>query len=142
MHMSRKILCIDDNQSLLRLVHFMLTKVGYQVSTAETGNLGLFLAHQEKPDLILLDIILPDINGYSLCQQLRRQATFDNIPIVMLTALGQEEDFELSAECGADDHIIKPFTSGKLVSLLNRKLNVMPRSLNGVDFWAAPQIIA
>ena len=128
-HSPRNHLCIDDNPALLRLVNFSMTKAGYTVFTAETGSLGLYLAQQEKPDLILLDVILPDTSGYRLCEQLREHTDFDETWIIMLTALANKEGVELASTCGANGYIIKPFNVSKLVSFLNNKLaeNISPK---------------
>lgn len=102
-----KILIIEDDPALQRGLRDNFQDQGYEVLTASTGNQGLDLALAEGPDLLLLDIMLPGIDGYEICQAIRREGL--DYPIVMLTAKGQEEDIVRGLELGADDYVTKPF---------------------------------
>lgn len=105
--MSPKILIIEDDPALQRGLRDNFQDQGYEVLTASSGDRGLDLALSEGPDLLLLDIMLPGINGYEICQAVRREGL--DYPIIMLTAKGQEEDIVRGLELGADDYVTKPF---------------------------------
>jgi len=109
-----KLLIVEDDLALLRGLADNFGARGYEVSTAEDGRSGLELALAQSPDLILLDIMLPKINGFEVCRTLRSQGM--DVPIVMLTAKGQEEDIVLGLNLGADDYITKPFRTGELIA--------------------------
>jgi len=102
-----RILIIEDEPALLRGLKDTFTTKGCEVLTAIDGQSGLNLALEHSPDLILLDIMLPRVNGYEICRALRHQGL--EMPILMLTAKGQEEDIILGLNLGADDYITKPF---------------------------------
>ena len=103
-----KVLVIEDDPALMFGLRENLEMEGYTVLTAIDGELGLELARQERPDLIVLDIMLPGLNGFQICQELREDE-FD-MPIMMLTALGQEADVVKGLNLGADDYLTKPFS--------------------------------
>ncbi|MBN1862357.1 MAG: response regulator transcription factor [Dehalococcoidales bacterium] len=123
-----KILLVDDDESLLEILRFNLEKDGYQCLSSTTGAQALEVAHQEKPDLIILDIMLPEISGFEVCRILRKNL---NVPIIMLTAKAEEIDKVVGLELGADDYITKPFSLRELQvrikSLLRRSRNVAPK---------------
>src|SRR5687767_6099689 len=106
--MSEKILIIDDDVDTLRLVGLMLQRQGYQISAAANGEQGLSKAFEEKPDLILLDIMMPDLDGYEVTRRLRKNPATDTIPILMFTAKTQLDDKVTGFEVGADDYLTKP----------------------------------
>src|SRR5205085_8896161 len=108
-----KILLIDDDEKLTDPVQFQLTTLGYRVSVAEDGQVGLGMALVEKPDVIVLDIMLPGMDGWQVCQEIRR---FSQVPIIMLTALGLEIDRIHGLELGADDYLTKPFSFQELLA--------------------------
>jgi DNA-binding response OmpR family regulator len=113
--MSRaRILIVEDEPALLRGLKDTFAGKGYEVATASDGQAGLQLALAQAPDLILLDIMLPRVNGYEICRCLREKGL--EMPIVMLTAKGQEEDIILGLNLGADDYVTKPFRIGELVA--------------------------
>ena len=112
-----RILIIEDEPALLRGLQDAFTCKGFEVSTAKDGQTGLELALEEQPDLMLLDIMLPRINGYEICRVLRERNL--DMPILMLTAKGQEEDIILGLNLGADDYITKPFRIGALIARAN-----------------------
>jgi two-component system phosphate regulon response regulator PhoB len=110
-----RVLIVDDDPDIVRLVSYNLTHAGYEVQTAPTGRKALELIQQHPPDLIVLDLMLPDVDGMEVCRSLRQQAPSRRIPIVMLTARGEEIDRVVGFELGADDYVAKPFSPRELV---------------------------
>ena len=121
---SDTILAVDDEVHILALISFNLKAAGYHVVTALTGEEALKRCEVEKPSLVLLDIMLPGIDGLEVCRRLKGDRTTSNIPIIMLTARGDEVDKILGLELGADDYITKPFSvrelAARVKSLLRR----------------------
>ncbi len=119
------ILVIEDEADILELIRFNLAREGYRISTALTGELGLKLARQEPPSLIVLDLMLPQLDGLTVCKMLKAETRIQHIPIVILTAKGDETDVVTGLEVGADDYIVKPFSPKVLIArirtLLRRK---------------------
>jgi len=115
----RHILLIEDDDYITRPVARALQESGYEVSVAADGESGLELAHKDEPDLVVLDIMLPGMNGWDVCKQLRATST---VPILMLTALGEEVDRILGLELGADDYLTKPFSTRELLARINATL--------------------
>ena len=114
--MAEKILVIDDDLDTLRLVGLMLQRQGYQISAATNGQQGLEKALEEKPNLILLDIMMPDMDGYEVARRLRKNPITINIPILMFTAKTQLDDKVAGFEVGADDYLTKPTHPSELQS--------------------------
>jgi DNA-binding response OmpR family regulator len=112
-----RILIVEDEPALLRGLKDTFAAKGYEVLTAQDGEAGLDLALSKQPDLILLDIMLPRINGYEICRAVRERGL--EMPILMLTAKGQEQDIILGLNLGADDYITKPFRLGELLARAN-----------------------
>ncbi len=110
-----KILVVDDEIDILTLLQYNLDKAGYRVITAKDGPEAIDLAKREKPDLIILDIMLPSMEGTEVCKTLKRGETTGLIPIIMLTAKGEEVDRIVGLELGADDYITKPFSPRELI---------------------------
>ncbi len=108
-----RILVVEDEAKIADLLASYLLKSGYQVSLAPTGQKALELARQERPDLVLLDLMLPDMDGMDVCRQLRRDST---VPVIMVTARDDETDRVVGLELGADDYIIKPFSPREVVA--------------------------
>jgi len=125
-----KILLIEDEEDIQELVQFNLAKEGYQVFTAGSGEAGLDLARRHGPDLILLDLMLPGIDGLEVCRLLKGNDRTHAIPVVMLTAKGEESDVVTGLEVGADDYITKPFSPKVVVArirnILRRKGREVP----------------
>lgn len=115
--MSHRILIVEDEPAMLRGLKDTFQAQGYDVLAAQDGQTGLELAVDRKPDLILLDIMLPRVNGYEVCRAVRERGL--DMPILMLTAKGQEEDIVLGLNLGADDYIAKPFRRGELIARVN-----------------------
>lgn len=111
--MSELILVIDDEPRIVKLARDYLEKGGYQVLTAGDGSAALMLAQQQKPDLVVLDLNLPGMDGLEVCKQLRRTS---DVPIIMLTARVEETDRLIGLELGADDYVVKPFSPRELVA--------------------------
>ncbi len=116
----KKILIIEDEVNIRELVTYNLKANGYEAVEAEDGITGITLAYKEKPDLILLDIMLPGKDGYEICRELRSEGI--NIPIIMLTAKSEEVDKVLGLEFGADDYIAKPFGIRELLARIKAVL--------------------
>jgi two-component system alkaline phosphatase synthesis response regulator PhoP len=112
----QKILIVDDEEDILELLRFNLTREGYRVIPATTGEETLRLANTEAPDLILLDLMLPGIDGLAVAKRLKNEDKTRDIPIIMLTAKGEEADIVTGLELGADDYITKPFSPRVLVA--------------------------
>lgn len=110
------ILVVEDEEDILELIRYNLAKVGFQVEGVLTGEQGLRQAGETLPDLILLDLMLPGIDGLTVCKHLKNDSATDHIPIIMLTAKGEEADVISGLEMGADDYIIKPFSPKILVA--------------------------
>lgn len=111
-----KILVVDDEQDLVKLLRYNLEKDGYKVETAYNGEDALFLARKARPELVILDLMLPGIDGLEVCKKLKADPELANIAIVMLTAKGEEADITLGLKLGADDYVIKPFSPKELVA--------------------------
>lgn len=114
--MAKTILVADDEPYVLRSLEFILRKEGYNVLTAADGQEALDKAMQERPDLLLLDIQMPRMDGNSVCRSLRENPERKDVYIVMITAKGQEADRIQSLECGANEYITKPFSPRKVIS--------------------------
>ncbi|AQS58326.1 response regulator [Desulforamulus ferrireducens] len=117
-----KILIVDDEQPIRELVRFNLEKEGFQVIQAADGNTALTMAKNDTPDIIVLDIMLPGLDGFAVCRALQQDSTTRNIPIIMLSARGEELDKVLGLELGADDYITKPFSPRELVARVKARL--------------------
>jgi two-component system phosphate regulon response regulator PhoB len=110
-----RVLIVDDDPDIVRLVSYNLSHAGYEIQTASTGRQALELVQKQPPDLIVLDLMLPDVDGMEVCRTLRQQIPSRRIPILMLTARGEEIDRVVGFELGADDYVAKPFSPRELV---------------------------
>ncbi len=119
------ILAIDDEKDILKLLHYNLEREGYQVLTAKSGEEGLEVARAKHPDLIILDIMLPEMDGLEVCRILRSNKETKHIPVLMLTAKTSEVDQIVGFELGANDYISKPFS----VKVLSARIKNIFRSL-------------
>jgi two-component system phosphate regulon response regulator PhoB len=113
--MSARILVVDDEPDLLELVRFNLSQAGFQVETATSGRAALDQLKTSLPDLLVLDLMLPDISGNDICRQVRNDPAMGELPIVMLTAKSEEVDRVVGFELGADDYVPKPFSPRELM---------------------------
>lgn len=112
------VLVVEDEEALALLLKYNLEREGYRVSVAEDGEEGLILAEEERPDLIILDWMLPKIPGIEVCRRLRARNEIRNTPIVMLTARGDESERVRGLDTGADDYLTKPFSMNELLARL------------------------
>ncbi len=112
--MGKRVLVVDDEQNIVDILQFNLEKEGYEVITAADGLEGLKLARSEDPDLILLDVMMPEMDGFQVCQELRKEDKLT--PIIMLTAREEEADRVMGLELGADDYVSKPFSVRELMA--------------------------
>ena len=122
----KHILVIEDEEDVLELLRYNLTREGFSVATATRGEEGLKAVAQRRPDLIILDLMLPGLSGLEVCRQLKRDPKTAAIPIVMVTAKGEEADIVAGLEIGADDYVTKPFSTGVLISRIRVTLRRQP----------------
>ncbi len=116
--MPKKIMVVDDEPYIARVIKFKLEQEGYIVISANDGVTGLAKIREEKPDMVLLDVMMPGMTGYEVCQQIKGDAELAGIPVVILTAKGQERDREHGFSMGASDYITKPFSPNRLLELV------------------------
>ena len=119
---SKKILIVDDEPDVASLLNLMLKSKGYETITAGDGQEALEKARHEKPDLIVLDIMLPRLDGYKVARMLKFDEKFSHIPIIMVTAKIQEKDKKTGLEMGADAYVTKPFDTAMLLEKINEVL--------------------
>ena len=117
------ILIVDDEEDVLELVRYNLDKNGYNTETATTGEEALAKARAKLPDLVILDLMLPGIDGLGVCKKLKSDAKTEHIPIIILTAKGEEIDIVTGLELGADDYVTKPFSPKVLVARVRKILH-------------------
>ena len=118
----KKILIVDDEADIIEILQFVLESNGYECITASDGEIGLNLAREANPDLIILDVMMPKINGYKISRLLKYDNKYKDIPILMITARSQEEDKIIGEETGADEYITKPFNPLELVARVKSQL--------------------
>ena len=120
--MAKRILLVDDERDLVETVTFRLEANNYEVLVASDGQEGLNKARTEKPDLIILDLMLPKIDGYKVCRMLKFDEHYKAIPIIMFTAKAQQKDEDLGKEMGADAYVTKPFEPEILLKKISELL--------------------
>jgi two-component system alkaline phosphatase synthesis response regulator PhoP len=135
--MARTILIVDDKASVRKLVREYLTEEGFRVVTAENGQEALFAARHEKPDLILLDIMMPEMGGYDFMRVYAREK---DTPIILLTAKLEESDKVLGLELGADDYVTKPFSMRELVARIRAILRRIEKSISPTEVLRAADV--
>ncbi len=121
--MTEKILIVDDDIETLRLVGLMLQRQGFQIVAANNGTQAIAMARNENPDLIVLDVMMPDLDGYEVVRQLRKEKETSSVPIIMFTAKSQVEDKVAGLEAGADDYLTKPVHPAELVAKIKALLS-------------------
>ena len=127
-----KILVVDDDTAINELIKINLELSGYDVISAYDGIQGFTLAKQEMPDLIVLDVMMPDVDGYTVAKRVRENGATKNIPILMLTAMGQLQDKVKGFDIGVDDYLVKPFEMEELqvrIRALLKRINAIPESI-------------
>ncbi|PIE13735.1 MAG: phosphate regulon transcriptional regulatory protein PhoB [Rhodobacterales bacterium] len=117
-----QILVIEDEPSQMEIIRYNLQSSGFQVLSAEDGETGLLLADESLPDLIILDWMLPRVSGIEICRRLKRQKNTQHIPIIMLTARGDESDLVRGLDTGADDYMVKPYSVKELIARVRATL--------------------
>jgi DNA-binding response OmpR family regulator len=115
-----KILAVDDEPELTELMRFHLVRSGYEVATAANGWEALAFVRQQQPDIILLDLMLPDLDGFGVCEILRRDPLTATIPVIIISAWASSDSRNLGLELGALDYITKPFSPNDLVQCVNQ----------------------
>jgi len=118
----KKILVVDDEPHVIKSLTFVLTKEGYDVSSAENGEDAMAKMRQSKPNLVFLDVMMPKKNGYEVCQEVKRDSGLRDICVIMLTAKGQEADREQGLDVGADEFMTKPFSPMGIVEKVKELL--------------------
>ena len=129
--MNPLILVVEDEAALVTLLRYNLEREGFRVAAAADGEEALLLAREEKPDLVLLDWMLPLLSGIEVCRQLRRMTETRGVPIIMLTARGEEGDKLRGLDSGADDYITKPFSPSELVARIRAVMRRTRPAVNG-----------
>lgn len=117
-----KILVVEDENHIIKMLNMFLKREGHEVIIAEDGATAVTLAQDEIPDLIFLDILLPKLNGYLVCQALKEEATTKHIPIVFVSAKAQDEDIKKGYDVGGDDFLVKPFTPEQLRKAIRKHI--------------------
>lgn len=117
-----RILAVDDEPHILKLVSFALSAKGFSIIEAADGLSAIEVAQTEQPDLILLDVMMPALDGYEACRRLKADPATSHIPVVMLSAKSQQAEQAIGLDCGAIDYICKPFTPKDLVAQVQRVL--------------------
>ena len=120
--MGNKILIVDDEPNIARSLSFVLNKDGYDVSVAEDGDQAMAIIRDSKPDILILDVMMPNKNGYDVCREIKSDAELRDIHIMMLTAKGQKGDLEMGLLQGADEYITKPFSPMKIAARVKKLL--------------------
>ena len=134
----KTILIIDDEPKIHRVVRGYLEQAGFRVVVAEDGQAGLIAFRHEKPDLVVLDLMLPVMDGFEVCRRVRREST---VPIIMLTARVDEVDKLLGLESGADDYVVKPFSPRELVARVRAVLRRAEGLTTGESFLRVGEIV-
>ena len=117
-----QILIVEDEANIVELISIRLERLGHHVDSADNGIAAVDIARETKPDLILLDVMIPQLNGFEVLQRLKADPTTAAIPVLMLTARGHQHDIVAGLEGGADDYIIKPFSFPELIARVSTAL--------------------
>ena len=122
-----KVVVIEDEPDILELIEYNLRREGFDVATAASGRSGLAAIEREKPDIVLLDLLLPGLDGLDVCRRLRAVESTRDLPVIMVTARGEESDVVLGLGVGADDYIHKPFSPRELIARVRAVLRRGPK---------------
>ena len=138
--MATKVLVVDDDETLLRFLAEYLTREGFQVITADRGTKGLRALHQERPDLVILDVMMPGMDGWEVCARMREIA---EVPVIMLTAKTSEADKLRGFRLGVDDYVTKPFSLAELAARVRAVLGrtVVQREEAGTAYQVGPLLV-
>lgn len=121
--MAKRVLIVDDEPNIVTALEFLLEKRGYEVKVAVNGEEALAQVEAFKPDLVLLDVMMPKLSGYDVCQRMRSNPLWQGIKIVILSAKGREVEVSKGMSLGADLYVTKPFSSGELVATIDELLS-------------------
>jgi len=124
------VLIVEDEASLITLLHYNLEKEGFEVGEAVDGEEALFMIRERRPDLVVLDWMLPSLSGIEVCRRIRRAPEFKNLPVIMLTARGEEADRIRGLDSGADDYVVKPFSPSELIARIRAVLRRLRPALS------------
>lgn len=128
--MSPYVLVVEDEPALLTLLRYNLEHEGFEVGEAVDGEDALLMIEERIPDLVLLDWMLPTLSGMEVCRQIRRNTEAGNLPVIMLTARGEESDRVRGLDCGADDYVVKPFSPNELMARIRAVLRRLRPALS------------
>ncbi len=127
--MTKKILIVDDEKDIAQLIAFRLQAHRYKTILAHDGVDGLAKAKEENPDLVILDVMMPRLNGFEVCRLLKFDAKYKNIPVIFLTSKKEDVDKAISQEVGADAYVTKPFESNELIETIGKILQSKDTSI-------------
>jgi DNA-binding response OmpR family regulator len=139
--MPKTILVIDDEPELVKLLDYNLSKAGYLVLSAKDGESGLAAARKHAPDAIILDIMMPGVDGWEVCKRLRQDPATAALPLLMLTAKGEEGDRVLGLELGADDYVTKPFGVRELIARVKALLRRLEAAAASPEVLKAGKLV-
>jgi two-component system phosphate regulon response regulator PhoB len=139
--MAKTVLVIDDEPDLVKLVDHNLTKAGYLVLTARDGESGLSTARKHSPDVVILDVMMPGLDGFEVCKRLRSDPATAAAPVLMLTAKAEEADRVLGLELGADDYLVKPFSVRELAARVKALLRRVDTASAPPDVLRAGKVV-
>jgi len=139
--MAQTVLIIDDEPELVKLLDYNLTKAGYLALGARDGASGLEMARKHAPDLVILDVMMPEMDGWEVCKRLRAEPSTASVPLLMLTAKAEEGDRVLGLELGADDYVMKPFAVRELVARVKALLRRAAATPDAAEVIRAGAII-
>lgn len=120
--MAKKVLIVDDEQNIVISLEFLMQRAGYEVAIARNGEDALEMVSQFRPDLVLLDVMMPKVNGFDVCQKIRDNPDLQDTKVIMLTAKGREVEVAKGMALGANSYVIKPFSTRELVAEVQRVL--------------------
>jgi two-component system phosphate regulon response regulator PhoB len=136
-----RILVVEDEEDIRQILAYNLGQSGHEVLTADRGAAGLDLARKERPELVLLDLMLPDISGLEVCRQLKSDPALREVPVMMLTARSEEIDRVVGFELGADDYVVKPFSVRELILRVQAVLRRSHGSASGVNADSEAELV-
>lgn len=139
--MEKRLLVVDNDKGIRNVLQLSFESLGYKVFTAEGGDRGELLAHQLRPACIILDIMMPDKNGYLVCMDLKRDPSTADIPIILLTAKSLKDDIYWGYECGADAYVTKPYDPRRLEALVEQLINETEQGKRSVAWTGLPSDI-
>lgn len=129
--MAKRVLLAEDEPNIVESLTFLMERAGFDISAESDGRLALEIALSDPPDILILDVMLPELDGYEILRQLRADPRTEGLPILMLTAKGQREDRETALECGADLFITKPFSNSEIVAAVKQLAAGRPEAVAG-----------